>query len=121
MSRSSRYPGNDTAQVETRCYNGAGSAVRAQSEARQEKIRTCILRDSDLVGSAVRTRIERSGDVMPNYRRAYVPGGMFFFTLVTEGRVPILTDPEARRHLRQTFLTAMSVAVFRIEAIVSPS
>ena len=66
----------------------------------------------------MRTRIERSGDVMPNYRRAYVPGGMFFFTLVTEGRVPILTDPEARRHLRQTFLDCRCRWPFRIEAIV---
>ena len=55
---------------------------------------------------------------MPNYRRVYVPGGMFFFTLVTQGRVPILTDPDARGHLRRAFVDCRSRWPFRIEAIV---
>jgi putative transposase len=33
---------------------------------------------------------------MPNYRRAYVPGGTFFFTLVTDRRAPILCDVPGR-------------------------
>jgi putative transposase len=55
---------------------------------------------------------------MPNYRRAYVSGGMFFFTLVTEQRAPILTDPDARRLLRRALVDCRSRWPFRIEAIV---
>jgi putative transposase len=55
---------------------------------------------------------------MPNYRRAYVPGGMFFFTLVTERRTPFLTEPTARSLLRQAFLDCRSRWPFRVEAIV---
>lgn len=55
---------------------------------------------------------------MPNYRRAYVPGGMYFFTLVTERRAPILTEPLARRSLRRALVDCRSRWPFRIEAIV---
>ena len=37
---------------------------------------------------------------MPNYRRWYVPGGTFFFTVVTHGRRPFLTDDQSRTLLR---------------------
>ena len=33
---------------------------------------------------------------MPNYRRAYVPGGSFFFTLVTNRRARLFVQPTAR-------------------------
>ena len=33
---------------------------------------------------------------MPNYRRFFVPGGTYFFTLVTEGRSGFLCEPPAR-------------------------
>jgi len=36
---------------------------------------------------------------MTNYRRNYVPGGTFFFTLITYHRRPILTTPLAREAL----------------------
>lgn len=55
---------------------------------------------------------------MPNYRRAYVPGGMFFFTLVTERRARILTDPLARQLLREAFHGCRTRWPFRVEAIV---
>jgi putative transposase len=55
---------------------------------------------------------------MPNYRRAHVPGGMFFFTLVTERRAPILTGVPARGALRQSFADCRARWPFRIEAIV---
>ena len=32
---------------------------------------------------------------MPNYRRAYIPGGMFFFTLVTNQRRPLFASTAA--------------------------
>ena len=47
---------------------------------------------------------------MANYRRCYVPGGSYFFTVVTERRAGILANDRARdclrgaiRHCRQTF------------------
>jgi putative transposase len=43
---------------------------------------------------------------------------MYFFTLVTEGRAPILTGPVARRLLRRAFADCRSRWPFRIEAIV---
>lgn len=36
---------------------------------------------------------------MPDYRRAYVPGGTFFFTVVTFRRLPLLTGEVARAEL----------------------
>jgi putative transposase len=30
---------------------------------------------------------------MPNYRRVYLPGGIYFFTLVTYCRRPLFKDP----------------------------
>jgi putative transposase len=40
---------------------------------------------------------------MSDYRRWRLPGGVFFFTLVTHERRPILTTPLALRHLRFAF------------------
>ncbi len=40
---------------------------------------------------------------MPNYRRCYVPGGSYFFTVVTERRAPILGNDLARDLLRAAF------------------
>ncbi len=40
---------------------------------------------------------------MPEYRRVYVPGGTYFFTVVTEGRCPFLTEPLARQCLHSAF------------------
>ena len=37
---------------------------------------------------------------MSDYRRSYVPGGMYFFTVVTYNRRPILTTAEGRKFLR---------------------
>lgn len=55
---------------------------------------------------------------MPNDRRAYAPGGMYFFTLVTGRRAPILTEPFARRSLRRALVDCRSRWPFRVEAIV---
>jgi putative transposase len=38
---------------------------------------------------------------MPNYRRAFQPGGTFFFTLVTAGRRPIFATQPARDLLHE--------------------
>ena len=39
---------------------------------------------------------------MPNYRRNYVPGGTYFFTVVTYRRRPILTTKLARACLHES-------------------
>ena len=55
---------------------------------------------------------------MPEYRRAFAPGGTFFFTLVTEGRARLFRDPAARTLLRRAFLQTQQRWAFTIEAIV---
>jgi putative transposase len=55
---------------------------------------------------------------MPNYHRLYVPGGSFFFTVVTEGRVPFLCCETARGHLRNVLQACRQLWPFRIDAIV---
>ncbi len=55
---------------------------------------------------------------MANYRRAVVPGGTFFFTLVTYNRRPWLTSPAARRLLRKSFRVVRSDRPFAVDGIV---
>lgn len=55
---------------------------------------------------------------MTNWRRAQVPGGTFFFTLVTEERAPILTTPLARSVLREVTLECRRQWPFHVEAVV---
>jgi putative transposase len=55
---------------------------------------------------------------MPNYRRNFVPGGTFFFTVVTHYRRRFLTTPVARKSLRQAFREIRARRQFKIEAIV---
>lgn len=55
---------------------------------------------------------------MPEYRRAFVPGGTFFFTVVTYERRPILTSDDALETLRQAFDWTRVIRPFTVEAIV---
>jgi putative transposase len=55
---------------------------------------------------------------MPNYRRAFVPGASYFFTVVTEGRAPILTRPPAPDLLRRSIRTCLDRWPFVIDAFV---
>ncbi|TWT32192.1 Transposase IS200 like protein [Posidoniimonas corsicana] len=55
---------------------------------------------------------------MPNYRRAFVPGGTFFFTIVTHHRRCFLTEPAARQILRNSFRLVRARFPFAVEAIV---
>ena len=55
---------------------------------------------------------------MPNYRRWYVPGGTYFFTVVTAGRRPFLTMPLARRVLHDAIEAIRSKHPFDVTAIV---
>jgi putative transposase len=55
---------------------------------------------------------------MPSYRRFYQPGGTFFFTLVTDARAPLFTDPAARRLLRSAIAESRRARPFTIDALV---
>jgi putative transposase len=55
---------------------------------------------------------------MPNYRRNYVAGGTYFFTLVTHQRAPILTTPLGRSCLRKALQMEQLQSPFEIFAIV---
>jgi putative transposase len=55
---------------------------------------------------------------MPNWRRVFVPGGTYAFTLVTEGRAPILTTPKARALLREKLRACRQSWPFEIIGIV---
>jgi putative transposase len=55
---------------------------------------------------------------MPNYRLNLLPGGTYFFTLVTFARRPIFSDPSAQRLLRQAMLEVRRDKPFVIEAVV---
>ncbi|MCH8152146.1 MAG: transposase [Planctomycetes bacterium] len=55
---------------------------------------------------------------MPDYRRAHVPGGTFFFTVVTEDRARFLCNRPARRMLRAAFRECRRRWPFTIESIV---
>jgi putative transposase len=52
------------------------------------------------------------------YRRAFVPGGSWFFTVVTERRKPILASPESVEVLREAFRNVLEKRPFRVEAMV---
>ncbi len=55
---------------------------------------------------------------MPNYRRAYVPGGTYFFTVVTYDRRPLFDREENRRLLGESMRECRRAWPFDVEAIV---
>jgi putative transposase len=55
---------------------------------------------------------------MPNYRRAFQPGGTFFLTLVTERRAPIFAANDARSMLRDAIDRCRIFHAFEFDAIV---
>jgi len=56
--------------------------------------------------------------MMPEYRRAYIKGGTFFFTVVTNGRHPIFNEKSAVDLLRTSFRRVMRLHPFILDAIV---
>ena len=52
------------------------------------------------------------------YRRAFVPGASYFFTLVTEKRRPVLASGEAVGVLRDAFRAVRSTRPFELDAVV---
>src|SRR5574337_1165790 len=55
---------------------------------------------------------------MKTYRRSRVPGGVFFFTVVTRRRAPWLTDADALNRLREAMRKVQSRRPFGTDAIV---
>ena len=55
---------------------------------------------------------------MPNYRRWYVPGGTYFFTVVTHLRRPIMASECARKHLHDAIEELQDKQPFSLTAIV---
>jgi putative transposase len=55
---------------------------------------------------------------MPLYRRNFVPGGTYFFTIVTHRRRPLLVDSIARVALRQALREVRARHPFSLDAIV---
>ena len=55
---------------------------------------------------------------MSDYHRYFVPGGTYFFTVVTDGRCPLFADPRARRLLGSVFRRGLDRSPLRVLAIV---
>ena len=55
---------------------------------------------------------------MSDYRRAFLPGGCFFFTLVTYRRRPLFGAEDNVARLREGFRRTMAKHPFQIDAIV---
>lgn len=55
---------------------------------------------------------------MPNYRRANITGGTYFFTVNTLRRLPILTEPPVRAALREAIRQTRAIHSFDIDAWV---
>jgi putative transposase len=55
---------------------------------------------------------------MPNYRRSHAPGAIYFFTLATLGRKPILTEEPVRVALRHAIQQVRSLWPFDIDGWV---
>jgi putative transposase len=54
---------------------------------------------------------------MPNYRRAFVEGASYFFTVVTSDRLPILTTDESRAILHDAWLDVKGRFPFKTVAV----
>lgn len=55
---------------------------------------------------------------MPEYRRAFQPGGIFFFTVVTQDRRRFLCNDRAREFLRIAIRSVQRESPFELPAIV---
>ncbi len=64
------------------------------------------------------TAHQTTSNLMSNYRRSQIPGGCYFFTVVTYRRRPLLIDPEARGILRAVIEEVKASLPFTIDAWV---
>jgi putative transposase len=56
--------------------------------------------------------------IMPEYRRAIIAGGTYFFTVTTQDRLPLLTSDEVRQTLREGLQEVRQSLPFIVEAWV---
>jgi putative transposase len=54
---------------------------------------------------------------MSTYRRIYIPGGMYFFTVVTHDRAPYFADTANVAHLRAAFRQVKAARPFELAAV----
>jgi len=54
---------------------------------------------------------------MPQYRRLFYPGNIYFFTVVTFGRRHLFSDPMARHLLHEAWLEVAAAKPFECQAI----
>ncbi|MGB4782677.1 REP-associated tyrosine transposase [Candidatus Methylomirabilis sp.] len=52
------------------------------------------------------------------YRRAFIPGGSFFFTVVTAQRRPLIASADTGNVLRTAFRAVRATRPFEVDAIV---
>jgi len=65
-----------------------------------------------------RNSFRKKGKGVSNYRRVYIPGGVYFFTVVTFERIPIFINEDRIEVLRQAFRKVMAARPFLIDAMV---
>ncbi|OGO28149.1 MAG: hypothetical protein A2W33_03955 [Chloroflexi bacterium RBG_16_52_11] len=54
---------------------------------------------------------------MPEYRRSWIEGGTYFFTVVTYHRLPVLTTDAARKLLRHAWVNVRERFPFTLDAV----
>jgi putative transposase len=106
----SRWAGDDALSIST----GARSSLVSQRAADREWSALAHRNAANTV-AAGRSRTEVA---VPNYRRWYVAGGTFFFTLVTHGRRKFLTNAASRALLRAAIRKERGKRPFTIVAWV---
>lgn len=60
-----------------------------------------------------------AGHLMPNYKRTYQAGGMFFFTLVTHRRRHLFSESTAIEYLREAIAQEKAQHPFDLTAIAA--
>jgi REP element-mobilizing transposase RayT len=55
---------------------------------------------------------------MTDYRRIFLPGGCYFFTVVTQDRRPLFGDADNVERLREGFRRVMAAHPFAIDVVV---
>jgi putative transposase len=55
---------------------------------------------------------------MTEYRRLFIPGGTYFFTVVTYLRRPVFAEPQHAAMLREAFKHIMASRPFTVDAMV---
>ncbi len=119
-----RRPGEQQAHV-AHLPRSAGDAKSLRRRARQRQERPMdgnfvgrVLAPADSWHHHMAGASTRPTKIMPNYRRLFVPGGTYFFTLVTHQRRSFLTEMSARRCLRRAFREVRKRRRFVLDAFV---